>query len=74
MVSSYNLIPKHALLSESDTKKVAKKFNVAIDKFPKILESDPQAKKLKAQPGQLIEITRDEGSGDYISYRYVVKG
>ncbi len=73
MVSEYNLIPKHELLSDSDAKAVAKKFNVSIDKFPGILESDPQAMKLKAHQGQLIRIHRNDGT-DYICYRYVVKG
>lgn len=74
MVSSYDLVPKHELLSDSEAKKVAKKFNVSIDKFPKILETDPQVVRLKAQPGQLISIGRNESGTNYIYYRYVVKG
>jgi DNA-directed RNA polymerase subunit H (RpoH/RPB5) len=64
LVSDYNLVPKHELLSESETKSVAKKFNVSIDKFPRILESDPQ----------LIAIHRNDGTENYLYYRYVVKG
>ena len=76
LVSTYNLIPKHELLSDSEAKKVSEKFGVTIDKFPKILESDPQALKLKAHVGQLIAIERDKdsGTGEYQYYRYVVKG
>lgn len=74
MVSSYDLVPEHKLLSESDAKKVSKKYNVGIDKFPKILDTDPQAARLKAQPGQLISITRNDGGTSYVYYRVVVKG
>ncbi len=74
MVYGYDLVPKHELLSESEAKKVSKKFNIPIDKFPKILESDPQVTALGAKPGQLIEITRNDGTGNYPYYRYVVKG
>ncbi len=74
MVSSYDLVPKHELLSESEAKKVAKKFNVPIDKFPRMLATDPQSVKLGAKPGQLIEITRNDGNGNYKYYRYVTKG
>jgi DNA-directed RNA polymerase subunit H len=74
LVSDYNLIPKHELLSESEMKSIAKKFNVSPDRFPKILESDPQAVRLKARPGQLIAIHRNDGTGEYLYYRYVVKG
>lgn len=76
MVSNYELIPKHELLSDSEAQKASKKFNVPLDKFPKILESDPQAIKLKAHAGQLIAIHRqkDDGTGEYLYYRFVVKG
>jgi len=45
-----------------------------LEKFQKILESDPQAKKLGAKPGDLVAIHRDDPTGSYINYRLVVKG
>ena len=74
MASNYDLVPEHELLSESDAKKISKKFNTPLEKFPKILESDPQAVKLKATAGQLIGIHRDDDGKKYVAYRYVVKG
>jgi DNA-directed RNA polymerase subunit H len=68
------LIPEHKLLSESEAKKVAAKFNARLEDFPKILSSDPQAVKLGAEPGQLIEIKRNDDGNKYLYYRYVVKG
>lgn len=68
------LIPEHELLSASDAKKVAKKYNVPLEKFPKLLESDPQCKRLGAKPGNLILIHREDPTGKYEYYRLVVKG
>lgn len=68
-----DLIPKHVIVSASDAKKIAKKFNTVLDKFPKILESDPQVKSIGAKPGDLIAIHRADPTGKYIYYRLVVK-
>ena len=73
MAYAYELIPEHELVSASEANKIAKKFGVQLEKFPKILESDPQVKKLNAKPGQLIAIHREDPTGGYIYYRYVVK-
>lgn len=74
MVHTPQLIQKHELLSASEVKKVAKKYNTPLEKFPKILESDPQAKKLGAKPGNLIAVYREDPTSEYVYYRLVVKG
>ena len=74
MVKTPKLIPDHELLSASEVKKVSKKYGTPLEKFPKILESDPQAKKLNAKPGNLIAIHREDPTGEYTYYRLVVKG
>jgi len=74
LASNYDLVPEHELLSESDAKKISKKFNTPLEKFPKMLESDPQAVKLKAAAGRLIAIHRNDDGKKYVAYRYVVKG
>ncbi len=75
LVAPLELIPKHALLSDSEAKAVAREYSTTLEKFPKIHESDPQAKKLGAKPGQLIEIQREGQTGaKYKFYRFVVVG
>lgn len=74
MVAPRELIPKHELLSDSDARKVAKEYGITVEKFPKMLESDPQAVKLNAKAGHLIGINRVDPTGKYMHYRYVVKG
>ncbi|MGA2800417.1 MAG: DNA-directed RNA polymerase subunit H [Candidatus Micrarchaeaceae archaeon] len=68
------LIPEHRLLSVADAKKAMKKYSTPLEKFPKILESDAQVKKLGAKPGNLIAIDREDPTGKYTYYRLVVKG
>lgn len=74
LVPTPKLISEHELLSASDAKKVIKKYNTPLEKFPKILESDPQAKKLNAKPGSMIGVHREDPTGKYMYYRLVVKG
>jgi DNA-directed RNA polymerase subunit H (RpoH/RPB5) len=74
LTEPFELIPEHRLLNEKETEKVLKKFNTSLEKFPKIYESDPQAKKLNAKAGQMIEIKRMDPTGEYLYYRVVVKG
>ena len=68
------MIPEHKLLSESEVKAVVKKYGIQLEKFPRILESDPQAQKLNAKAGRLVAIYREDPTGKYIYYRYVVRG
>jgi DNA-directed RNA polymerase subunit H len=74
LVHTPQLISEHELLSASEAKKIVKKYNAPLEKFPKILESDPQAKKLNAKPGSMIVIHREDPTGSYSYYRLVVKG
>jgi len=73
LVDTPNLIPKHEILSEAEAKKACKKYNISLDKFPRVLETDVQAVKLKAKPGDLIAISRADPTGSYTYYRLVVK-
>ncbi len=64
---------KHEIVSESDARKIAKKFKTPLEKFPRILETDPQAVKIKAKPGQLVAIYRTYPT-EHVYYRYVARG
>ncbi len=73
MVDTPNLISKHEILSESEAKKVSKKYGITRDKFPRILETDVQVLKLKGKPGDLVAVSRKDPTGSYTYYRLVVK-
>ena len=65
MVENLKLVLKHRLLSASEAKSASARLKTPTDKFPKILESDPQAQALKATIGDLIEIDREDPTGSY---------
>jgi len=72
------LVPIHEILTEAEAKKVLEKLRLNKDNLPKIFESDPQAKKLGAKPGQIIRIYREDPpfqqKNKYEYYRLVIKG
>jgi len=67
-------VPKHEIVSREDKKQILEKFNVAKENLPKILASDPVAKKMNAKPGDVMRITRDSPTaGKAIYYRIVIE-
>jgi len=70
--SEHFLVPPHRILDEKELEAVLKKYNVTVNKLAKIFETDPQAKKLNAKVGQVIEIEREENGRKVKYYRLVV--
>ena len=69
------LVPKHEVLSKEEKKKLLENFNVGIEKLPKIYDTDPVFKHIKAKIGDVIRITRESPTaGKAIYYRAVVEG
>ena len=66
------LVCEHKVLSEAAVKVIEKRFGITPEMFPKILESDPQIKRINAKPGQLVEILSGDSKRPH--YRYVIKG
>jgi DNA-directed RNA polymerase subunit H len=72
-VLKHKLVPKHRILSEKEKEELLKKYNVTLEKLPKILISDPVVKALGAKVGDIIEIERDFEGFKSIYYRVVVE-
>lgn len=70
-VLSYWLIPDMKVLSPAEKEKVLKTFNIDETQLPRIPADDPAVQALKAEPGNLIRIQRDDGTGKYYAYRIV---
>lgn len=60
-------------MSDKETKELFSKMGIQGDNLPKILDTDPQAVKLLAKPGQIIKIHRKDGKNEYDYYRIVVQ-
>ena len=72
-VLSHKLVPKMSVLSESDKTKLLAKHSVNDKQLPRMLSTDPEAVALKAAPGDVVKIERDDGTGKYLTYRVVVE-
>ncbi|MBU0586916.1 DNA-directed RNA polymerase subunit H [Candidatus Micrarchaeota archaeon] len=60
------------ILSETEKKNLLKKLGVSEKLLPKMKSSDPAAKKLNAQEGDVIKIMREDPTAKYNYYRLVV--
>lgn len=74
-IFKHELIPLHEVLPEDETKELLNKLNITKGQLPKILLSDPVIKKMKANPGDVVRITRkSRTAGSSIYFRVVVEG
>ncbi|MDE1854972.1 MAG: DNA-directed RNA polymerase subunit H [Candidatus Micrarchaeota archaeon] len=60
-------------MSRNDINSVLSTLGITVGNLPKILVSDPQAKKLSAKAGDVLEIEREDFGKAYTYYRLVVE-
>jgi len=75
-ILNHELIPKHEVLTKKEKNDVMKMYGIKkLNQFPKILNSDPVVKTLKAKPGDLVKIIRKSDTAkESIYYRVVIEG
>lgn len=74
-ITKHRLVPKHAIASDSEKKKVLETYKVTLNELPRILYSDPLVSQLHAKVGDLLKITRpSQTAGEALYYRVVVHG
>lgn len=66
------LVPPMTIISETEKKNLLKKYGISEANLPKMKDSDPAAKKLGAQPGDVVKIERDDPTGKYNYYRLII--
>ncbi len=71
-VLSHKLVPEMKVLTEAEKSKVLSKYGVKENQLPRISPTDPEAVALKAAPGDIIKVERDDGTGKYVTFRIVV--
>jgi DNA-directed RNA polymerase I, II, and III subunit RPABC1 len=72
-VLSHFLVPEMKILSDSEKTKLLSKFGINENQLPKMPSGDQAAMALKAVPGNVIRIERDDGTGKYTTYRVVIE-
>ena len=68
----FEIVVEHEVLSPAESEKISKALKTPINKFPKILKSDPQLADKSPQLGQLVAIHRKDIDLKYTYYRVVV--
>jgi DNA-directed RNA polymerase subunit H len=73
-ILQHKLVPYHVVLSEKEKNEFLKKFKITPDQLPKILNTDPVALYIDAQPGQIVKIIRKSHTAkEAVAYRLVVQ-
>ena len=70
----HQLVPYHQILSDKEKKELLEKLNITPDQLPKIINNDPVAINIGAQPGQIIKIIRKSRTAKIAeAYRFVIE-
>jgi DNA-directed RNA polymerase subunit H (RpoH/RPB5) len=74
-IFEHEFVPKHEILTDEEKEKILEKYRMKPYQLPRINASDPAAKAIGANPGDVVRIIRESPTaGKYIAYRYVVEG
>ena len=72
-VLSHVLVPEMKVLSDGEKSKILSKYQIDESQLPKVSSKDPAVLAMKAVPGNVLEVKRDDGTGKYLTYRVVVE-
>lgn len=68
-----NIVPKQEIMNKEDKKKLLDEFNISLKQLPRMRQTDPVVKILKAKKGDVLRISRnDPVIGEYFYYRVVI--
>ncbi len=74
-IFDHTLVPKHEIVSDEEKQRLLTQYRIQPYQLPQIRSSDPAAKAIGAEAGDILRITRKSPtSGEYTLYRYVVEG
>ena len=71
-VLEHHLVPKMKIMGETEKTKLLKKYGISEKDLPKMLSDDEASKALGAKPGDIVEVKRNEPTGQAVYYRRVV--
>ena len=73
-ILQHKLDPYHVVLTEKEKSEFLEEFKITPDQLPKILNTDPVALYIDAQPGQIVKIIRKSHTAkEAVAYRLVVQ-
>lgn len=72
-ITKHMLVPKHAIMSEAEKKKLTDVLKLSGKELPKILKTDSALAGLKVKEGDIIKIIRKSPTaGEVVFYRRVI--
>ncbi|MEM0200817.1 MAG: DNA-directed RNA polymerase subunit H [Candidatus Micrarchaeaceae archaeon] len=72
--SIHEYVPVHTILSVDQSKKMLENLGLKPENLPKLSSSNTQAVYIKAKPGDIVEVKRNDYGKEYLYYRFVVEG
>ncbi len=73
-IEDHELVPDHEVLDEAAAEEVLEQYGITRDDLPQIDRTDAVVKRLDAEVGDVIEITRESPTaGETTYYRVVVE-
>ena len=73
-IMEHQLVPYHIIISDKEKKELLEKLNITPDQLPKIINNDPVAINIGAEPGQIIKIIRKSHTANQAeAYRLVIE-
>ena len=71
-ILEHHYVPEHIKLTDSEIEELAESLEYDIKDLPKIKSSDPVAKQLGVEEGDILKIIRNsDTAGTFVTYRYV---
>ncbi|TXT66765.1 MAG: DNA-directed RNA polymerase subunit H [Promethearchaeota archaeon] len=74
-VLRHSLVPRHVLLTKSETEELLEKYKIRYTDLPQMFEKDPVAIAIGAKEGDVVKIVRESDTSvkQVNYYRYVKK-